>query len=143
MGGPGFEIDALQAIKKGDGWSVQAFDTSLNSGGTDSCDVLIEFTEIPGDCYIGLIGNNFTNFNVDPKTSSHAIVCHFAGIDKPGQFYHKSEGTGSVIRLRASRLCSSCSAHRVRRPSWMTRRQTRRSRMRRRWPPAIPMLPRR
>jgi len=97
--GPGFEIDALQAIKKGDGWSVQAFDTSLNSGGTDSCDVLIEFTEIPGDCYIGLIGNNFTNFNVDPKTSSHAIMCHFAGIDQPGQFYHKSESTGSVIRL--------------------------------------------
>ena len=98
--GPGFEIDALQATKKGPGWSVIAFDTSLSSGGTDSCDVLIEFAEIPGECYIGLIGNNFTkDLNVEPKTSAHAIVCHFAGIDKPGQFYHKSEDKGSVLRL--------------------------------------------
>jgi hypothetical protein len=98
--GPGFEIDGLQVTKKGGGWGVQAFDTSLSSSGTDSCDVLIEFTEIPGECYIGLIGNNFTKeFNVDPKTSGHAIVCHYAGIDTPGQFYHKAQDTGSVIRL--------------------------------------------
>ena len=98
--GPGFKIDGLQVMKKGDGWSVQAFDTSLSSGGTDSCDVLIELTEIPGECYIGLIGNNFTqDFNVNPKTSTHAIMCHYAGINKSGHFYHKTEDKGSVIRM--------------------------------------------
>ena len=98
--GPGFEIDALQVTKKGPGWSVQSFDTSLSARGIDSCDVLIEFSEIPGECYIGLVGNNFAkDYNVEPKTSIHAIMCHFAGEGSPGGFYHKSEATGAVVRL--------------------------------------------